>query len=169
MTDRSVPKLPTPSIEASRTQGNELVDALRALGLIQHIGLTDVITTADASDLATVVALSNAIKAAYNAHAASTSAHDAADATNVITSADATDQSSANTLLNEAKGDFNAHLVLSAAHGARVAGVGRVTIATVTTTNASDLATSIALANALKLAINAHFLSGARRVSYVGP
>jgi hypothetical protein len=169
MVDRNIPKLPTSQREAVAVQGNEIIDALRALGLIQHIGLTDLVTTADATDLPTGQTLGNALKAAYNTHIASTDAHDAADATNGVSSANATDQSSLNTLLNEMKTDFNAHLILSAAHGARVAGDGRVTVATVATANASDLSTSIALVNALKRAINVHFASGARRVTYFGP
>lgn len=169
MADRNVPKLPTPQREAVVVQGNEIIDALRGLGLIQHIGITNAVTTADAADLATGITLGNALKAAYNAHVASTDVHDAADATNVVTSADASDQATLNTLLTEMKGDFNAHLVLSAAHGARIAGDGKVTIATIATANATDLATSVALANALKRAVNAHFSSGARRVTYFGP
>lgn len=169
MTDRSVQKLPTPRSEAVATQGNEMIDALRALGLLQHIGVQDPVTTADASDLTTVQALANALKTAHNAHCADTTVHDAADATNTTSAAAATDQTTSNTLLNELKTDFNAHIVLSAPHGGRVAGEARVTIGTISTANASDLATSIALANALKAAFNRHYALGARKITYFGP
>lgn len=169
MTDRSIPTLLRAQVDALVLQGNEIVDNLRAHGLIQHLEQTDPVTTADATDLATGVTLGNALKAAFNAHCASTAAHDAADATNTVSSANATDQTSLNTLLNEIKTDLNAHIVLSAAHGGRIAGEGRVTIATVSTANASDLATSVALVNALKAAMNRHFASGARRITYIAP
>lgn len=169
MTDVNIRRIKGAQVDGLVVQGNEIVDTLRGLGLIQHIGLSDQITTPDASDLPTVQTLANALKASLNAHVADTTVHDAADATNTVTSAAATDQGTSNTLLNEVKTDFNAHMVLSAPHGGKVAGEARVTIVTVSTTNAIDLSTSIALANALKAALNRHYISGARRINYTAP
>lgn len=134
-------------------------NALRSSGLVPHLAPTNPVTTPNAADLATTVALANAMKAAYNAHIASTVVHVTADSTNAVTSADATDQATSNTLLNELKGDLNAHLVLAAAHGV-VGGAGSFAPATVTTADATDGATSVTLANALKGAVNRHFAAG---------
>lgn len=133
--------------------------ALRSSGLLPHLAATTAVGTADATNTATAVTLVNAIKAAYNAHIASTTYHAAADATNAASSSDATNEATGITLANELKGDFNAHIVLTAAHGA-VGGAGSFTPATVTTTDASDEATLVALANALKAAVNRHFAAG---------
>jgi hypothetical protein len=108
------------------------------------------VTTATAVDLATSIALANALKAAYNGHIAKTDAHKAADAANVTTSADATDLASTQTLLNEIKTDFNAHIVSTTFHANSGAADN------VATANATDQTTSNALANALKTAFNAH-------------
>lgn len=98
--------------------------------------------------------------------------HAAADATNdIAVAADATDQSTANTLLNamrdgtgEAGGGIAAHFVLvgSSEHiGADVTNV-------IAAAAATDLATSITLANELKADFNAHMLLNAATGHY-GP
>lgn len=152
------------AINAVRYYGAQLMlkpirDALRATGLVPHLAPTPLIATADATALASVQTLANAIKVAYNAHLASTAYHTAADATNTITSADATNQATSNTLLNEIKTDLSAHIALTAAHGT-VAGQGTFALATVTTADATDEATSVTLANAIKAAANRHFSAG---------
>lgn len=127
-------------------------------GSIFHADASTAISTATASDLPTVVALANAIKASYNLHIASVcsastgqGAHLSVDAANGITSADATDQASANTLLNELKTDYNVHRASAVFHHT-ADGTNAIASA-----NATDLATSITLANELKTDINLHY------------
>lgn len=127
-------------------------------GTIFHADASTAISTADGSDLPTVVALANAIKASYNLHIASVcsastgqGAHLSVDAANGISSADATDQASANTLLNEIKTDYNVHRASAVFHHT-ADGTN-----TITSANATDLGTSITLANELKTDINLHY------------
>ncbi len=63
---------------------------------------------------------------------------------------------SVNTLLNEVKTDFNAHVIVTAGTVHTNSGIADV----VATTNASNTATRIALANALRLAMISHFGKG---------
>lgn len=128
------------------------------LGTIFHADASAAITTADATDLATLVVLANVIKASYVAHIASAcsattgqGAHIAADATNTVAAADATDLATAQTLLNEVKGDYNAHRILTASHPTADA------TNVVASANGSDLATNITLANEIKADLNAHY------------
>lgn len=128
------------------------------VGTIFHMDASTAISTADAADLPTVVALANALKASYNAHCASAcsattgqGAHIAADGANLVSSADATDQTSANTLLNEIKSDYNTHRASTSFHPTADA------TNTISSANATDLASSITLANELKTDINAHY------------
>jgi len=108
------------------------------------------ITSANASDLPTVITLANEAKDLFAVHAADAVAHEAADTANAIAAADASDQSTSNTLLNELKADYNLHLAQSGVH------FTNDTTNAISAANASDLATSITLANALKTAWNAH-------------
>jgi len=118
-------------------------------------------TTAQAVDLPSSIALSNALAATYTAHIASAcspttgqGAHLAADATNVITASTAVDLASTETLLNNLKSVFNSHIAATANH------MVADTTNTVATANASNQATANALANALQTAINAHTAAG---------
>lgn len=77
---------------------------------------TNVVSSANASNLATSITLANEIKTDFNAHIASTSFHSVADGTNTVTSANATDLASVITLANEMKGDYNAHRSQSGVH-----------------------------------------------------
>lgn len=154
MTTRNTADLQTKRIEALETLTRELTTALAAAGVLPHEGITDLVTTANATNEATLVALANALKAAYNAHIADTDVHGAADSTNAVSSANATNTASAQTLVNELKADFNAHIILEASHR------GLDAQNTVATADGSNEATSITLANALKAAINRHFAMG---------
>lgn len=140
--------------------------ALASMGALPHHEVTDLVTEAAATDLATSVALANDCKTQYVAHIADTDAHDAADATNTVAAADATDLATAITLLNEVKGDFNAHVVLAASHRG-IGGAGGVDTLTITTADATDQTTANALANAAKAAFNRHFGAGAPDVQLV--
>lgn len=115
---------------------------------------TATVTTADAGDTATLVALANALKTAYGTHIASTAHHIAADATNTVTSANATNEASAITLINELKGDLNAHRSQAGVH--LTADSHSQTVLA----NATDAATAYALANEIKKRYNSHLASG---------
>lgn len=106
-----------------------------------------------ASNEATLVTLANGLKAAWNAHAAATTVHAAADATNTVAADTATDTASANTLINELKDDFNAHVISTTYH--RVRGDREIT-----TADGSNEATGIALANDLQRAVLDHLRNG---------
>ena len=71
---------------------------------------TTVEDTADASTAATAYALANSLKAKFNAHAAATAFHFAADSTNEVEADDADSVAKLVLLANEIKADFNAHL-----------------------------------------------------------
>jgi len=70
---------------------------------------TDVTAVADASDLTTVEALLNDLKAKFNTHIASTTYHYNADATNTIATANATDLATSEALANSIKAALLAH------------------------------------------------------------
>lgn len=111
------------------------------------------ITTANATDLATVKTLANALKADMNLHLASTTQHNAADTTNTIGFTDLVggdSQATTNTAVNELKTDYNAHRSQSGVHPETDS------YHLVEAANATDLATSITLVNEIKLCYNQH-------------
>lgn len=77
------------------------------------------ITTADATDLTTALALMIAEKAAVNVHYTASNVHFTNDGTNTIAAADATDTTTAIVLLTELRTDVGAH-VISAPLGAMI-------------------------------------------------
>lgn len=164
---RKTSELPGELASALVASVNALNAALAAQGALPHHDTTTLVTTADASDLATSVALANALKVRYTAHIADTDAHVAADATNVIAAADASNLATAQTLLNELKADFNLHIARQASHRNYVSGAGGATVAVVSTADAIDQSTANALANALKAAFNRHFAAGAPDIQLV--
>lgn len=115
---------------------------------------TATVTTADADDEDTLVALANALKAAYNTHRASTTYHAAADTTNTVSSSDATDEASAITLINEIKADLNAHRSQTGVH-LTTDSHNQTVLA-----NATDEDTAYALVNEIKRRYNGHIVSG---------
>ncbi len=114
----------------------------------------DIITTADADDTDTLVALTNAIEDAYTPHIASTTYHVAADTTNTIAATDATDLATSNTRLNELRTDLVAHSIKAGVH------IGNDTRVMVQSAAATTAATGYALANELKQRVNYHLRSG---------
>lgn len=104
-------------------------------------------------DLTTALAALNDVKATWNAHAASTSAHQAADATNVITAAAALDLGTGVTLANEAKADVNAHVGSTTYHEAADA------LTAITAADAIDLGTLVTLTEQLRQRVNAHYVA----------
>jgi len=121
---------------------------------IVHIHLVDdttnVVSSANATDQATLNTLLNEIKADYNAHRVSTTFHSNADNTNAVTSADATDLATSITLANEIKADYNAHRTQANVHPYNDYKNE------VTSADATDLATAETLANEIKADYNAH-------------
>lgn len=162
MTTRNIPDLPPSKATGAVAALQELIPALGAMGVLPHLDVGSPVATADASDLATSVALANALKAAWNTHCASTAQHASADATNVASSADATDLASVQTLLNELKGDFNAHVVSGTFHRGAADKIHSITSA-----NATDQNTANTLANELKADFNAHTQAGAKTLAVV--
>ena len=107
-----------------------------------------IMSSPTATDLPTVIVRANEAKAVMNVHLVDPRAHKAADT--VIATADASDQTTANTLLNAIKAKLNTHDADGAVHFTADA------TNTVTSADASNLGTSITLANELYTDINAH-------------
>lgn len=105
---------------------------------------------ANASDLATLITVTNEIKATYNDHGQDDHVHDVADTANVIAAADATDLATAMAVLNEAKADHNTHRSESGVHANNDAGNA------IAAADATDQASAETLANELKTDVNAH-------------
>ena len=142
----------------------DVADAVGGTTTIFHKGSISgsVILLADATDLPTVIALANEMKAAIVAHLASTGfqgVHASASA-EAIAAADADDQTTANTLLNELKADHNTHCSESGVH------LNNDGTNTVSSTDASDLASSLTLANEIKTDFGAHIL-GAMSAGFI--
>lgn len=118
----------TPSLDLAILLVNDLkvqYEAHRVLttgGVHGAADSTNVVTSSDATDLASAITLANDIKTQYNAHRVLTagSVHGAADTTNVVSSADATTLATLITLVNEIRVDYEAHRVLTSGgvHGA---------------------------------------------------
>lgn len=153
-----VPNLAQARLDRAVAAVQGIIAALKGRGLIPHDGIRTAVADGGTADLAAVLVIANALKAAYNLHCASTSEHVAADATNLVTAAAATDQGTADTLLNDIKAKFNLHLAYAASH--RGPTLASTVVYTVATTDSSSLATSKTLAAALLIAINAHFAAG---------
>ena len=107
-----------------------------------------------ATDLPTLVALSNALKAKYNIHLARTDAHLIADAVNVNATAAATDLATSITLCNALKAAFNLHCAQAGIHLNNDAG-------TIATANGTVLGDTITLANSIQTTLNVHMAKAA--------
>lgn len=79
---------------------------------------TNVVSAADATNLASLITLANELKADYEAHRADGTAHTSPDTTNTVTLADATDIVSAVKLINAVKAAYEAHRISTASHSA---------------------------------------------------
>jgi hypothetical protein len=116
-------------------------------------GNLNMIAGAYGGTASTIVAFTNALRTAYEAHRVLTTGgvHGAADGVNTVGAA-STDLPTAITLLNDIKAKYNLHhvYVVSSVH----AGAGDPN--TVTAGDATDLATAIVLAEDIKLMYNAH-------------
>jgi hypothetical protein len=116
------------------------------------------ISSANASDLATSLALVNELSAKFTLHTRADNAgvgmaHPVQDTTNVIASPKAVDLATAITLANEIKGDYTAHLSQATVHANNDA------TNTIASANASDQTSLNTLLNELKTDFNAHMAS----------
>ena len=118
-------------------------------------GATLAVAKANASTLATSIALVNEIKAVYNTHVRDKSAHNSVFSA-AITTADATDLASAITLANAIKAAYNTggHINTASVH------FNADATNTVAAANASDQSSLNTLLNELKTDLNAHIANG---------
>lgn len=111
------------------------------------------ISAANASDLATLVALCKDIRVIYALHIADSVAHKVADTVDVVAAAEPSNLATAITFLNECKTDYELHRASTTYHYTADA------TNTIVAADATDQATSQTLANELKTDINAHILA----------
>ena len=147
---------------------NTQTEVMKACSPTANVGIhlandtTNVVTSANATDQATLNTLLNEIKADYNAHRVSTTFHSVADNTNAVTSADATDLATSLTLANEIKADYNAHRTQATIHPYNDYNNE------VTSADSTDLATAETLANEIKADYNAHLTATANYFTIYG-
>lgn len=153
-TDASTAAAPYVTVTSFVSANAELVAGLRTYNMLAHDRPDSVITTANASDLATSKALAKALAQWAEAHGPSTTVHKATDATGLACAAWASkpnvpaDLTEVQNVLNELKSDYNTHYASTTYH--RVAS----SRGAVSTSNATDQSTANALANALKARFN---------------
>lgn len=158
---------------------NQTTQALGAMGVLPHYkpsvdgygNPTDLITTPDASSLATSKTLAAALATALTAHGANTQAHSASStiacAAWASSPAEPANLVEVQNVLNEVKADFNTHIANATPHRG-IGGQGKVAQpAAISTADASDQTTANTLANAIKVALNAHARAGAETISIV--
>lgn len=127
-------------------------------GTIFHgeLAPTAIVATANASSLATSIALANAMKAAYNTHIASIVSATTGQGAHIISggtanaTAAATDLATTITLANALKAAYNTHVALATAHPTADA------TNTTTSADATDQSSVNTLLNEFKADFNAH-------------
>lgn len=112
------------------------------------------ITSANASDLATLLVLTKEIVNKTALHAASTVAHKVVDATFVTAVSSVVDLATAITALNAIKGFYNTHRASTTYH------YNADSTNTITSADATDQSSANTLANELKTDFTAHVTSG---------
>jgi hypothetical protein len=165
---RNVLNLPGERLAALEAAINGMISSLVTTGMIAHHGTDDLITSADASDLATSKTLTAELATWLPAHGANTNIHTAAGtiataAAWTSTPGEPADLTEVQNVLNELKTDWNGHIVDTAAHRGvlgPISGDGVLAPMMISTANATDQSTANALANALKSAFNIHGQSG---------
>lgn len=122
-----------------------------------HVGISAKVTTADATDQASAIALLVACTTSYEAHRVSfggaAGAHTVADAVNVVSSAVPVDFATAKARADELKIDVNAH------EGALASHPNPDTANAVVFAPIIDVPTLAAAANAIKGALNRHYVT----------
>lgn len=119
-----------------------------------HAGITPRISAATATNLATAIALLNACKDSYEAHRVDEEVHQAADEENAIEAPDADDLDSALALAQELRTEINGHRGYLIAHEA-------ADEKNVIAASASTEAGVIAAAEAIRRALNQHYVARA--------
>lgn len=112
------------------------------------------IASANASDLATSIALCIELRAFYAAHRVDTLSHKVADTTDVASQAAVVDLASAITVANDLKAKYNTHRASTTYH------YNADATNTITSADATDLASLETLLNEMKTDIAAHTQSG---------
>jgi hypothetical protein len=179
MSNRKVMDLPVEKTTALIAVHNQTVQALGAQGVIPHYcspftatgAARELVSTTDASDLATSKTLAKALALALIAHGADTDAHSTADTIAIAAWASApaepADLTEVQNVLNEVKADFNTHIANATPHRG-VGGQGKTAVTVViSTTDASNQGTANTLANAIKVALNAHDRAGIQAIDLV--
>jgi len=145
---------------------DDIITSMQNAGLLPHYGQGgDLVTAADASDLATLKTLTKDISDAQVLHGLDTGIHSAADAAMdepaefSSSPAEPADLAECQAILNEIKDNLTTHIANATPHR-DVGGQGGVTPAGVTTTDGSNQATNETLANAIKAAFNKHAQMG---------
>lgn len=157
----SLLRAPTPqgtnATESAHTHGAGSYAASPASSAVHYDRGEYTVTTANATDLATSLALCQSLMQAYGTHIADALAHDAVDTTNTLahTRASVVSLATAITAANDLKAKFNLHLAQSGVHPNND-GTNAVVAADASTTQ-GQLNT---LANAIKVAFNAHLADG---------
>ena len=177
---RKVADVPSARAEGNRLAINEVITALGVNGSLVHYrhDTADLVTTADASDLATSKALAWALALAVKAHAIKTGIHSVADDSSAATmNASWTanplvpvNLTEVQNIANELATDINAHIANATPHRSKWGTIGVdgvLTVKAITTTAAIDQSTSNALLNAIKNFYNAHLKDAASLIELV--
>ncbi len=177
---RKVADLPNTREEGDRLAINEIIQALGDGGKIVHYQqlTSQLVTTADASSLATSKTLAKALALAVKAHAISVGPHSVADDSSAATQAAAwasapsepADLTEVQNIANELKTDINAHVANATPHRSKQGEIGVdgvITVYAITTAAATDQSTSNALLNAIKNFLNNHIKSAASSVEVI--
>jgi hypothetical protein len=169
-TTRKVLNYPGLREAADRAAIAEVVQTMADGGRCPHYAPNGaLVSTADASDLATSKALAWALALAVPAHGADTGIHAAADVIPLAAAWTAyplvpADLTEVQNIANELFTDINAHVAVVAAHralhGAFSATTGAIAVHAITTTAATNQGTANALLNAIKAFLNMHTKAG---------
>lgn len=158
---------------------NELTQALGSYGVLPHYRPSrdgygtpqDLVSTPNATEINTSKTLAKALAQALVAHGADTDAHGSADAIVIAAwasnPAEPANLAEVQAVLNEVKADFNTHIANAAPHRALGGQAKIAQPAAISTADASDQTTANTLANAIKVALNAHARAGAQTIQIV--
>lgn len=176
---RKAPDLPLEREAANRGAVNEVIQTLVDAGIVVHHQQksADLITTPDASDLATSKTLAAALALAIPAHGADTDIHTTADAIAQAAAwssapAEPADLAEVGAIANELKTDINTHVAQTDHHRGQpwgtVGGDGVVVAKAITTANfSSTQGEANALLNAIKAFFNNHVKAAASTIEVI--
>jgi hypothetical protein len=143
--------------------------AFRQVGTHSAVDTVNAVSTATATNLASLIALCNSLKAALNKHEFEPNVHHSDDSSNLVRSAAATNAGTAAVLLDELETRYLAHAAAEPMHSAS----DPVNLFPYAKPSAADIPGCCAIANALKAAFNGHLAAEyplpLASVDYVGP